>query len=105
MASDRSAAVAPPGLAPGETFGDATLALIERLLQDGARHVVALMRHSARQIDVDDRFRAAGSGSQQTLRGGRPAQRTPEKIAHRQADAADQADIEELASRSGPQQG
>ncbi len=49
MASDRSAAVAPPGLAPGETFGDATLALIERLLQDGARHVVALMRHSARE--------------------------------------------------------
>jgi broad specificity phosphatase PhoE len=49
MASEHAAGNASPGLAPGERYGDSALALIERLLAEGARHVVAFMRHSARE--------------------------------------------------------
>ncbi|MFM8356102.1 MAG: histidine phosphatase family protein [Gammaproteobacteria bacterium] len=49
MTSDTSAHASPAELAPGEQYGDATLALINQVLATGARHVVALMRHSARE--------------------------------------------------------
>ena len=49
MASDTTS-VAAAELSPGEQYGDAALALINRVLDSGARHVVALMRHSAREF-------------------------------------------------------